>query len=115
MLLGWRRGWKTEVERSTRRRWRRFGPVGISGEEGFKDKLLGLIDKAGAKVRKRGSVAGAAVRAHGENEAERIIRMIGAELGLPKSGQELELLRKGDSRKVLCTALVKARTSDRCE
>ena len=39
------------------------------GEEGFKDKLLGLIDKAGAKVRKRGSVAGAAVRAHGESEA----------------------------------------------
>ena len=42
------------------------------GEEGFKDELLGLIDKAGAKVRKRGSVAGAAVRAHGESEAERI-------------------------------------------
>ena len=41
------------------------------GEKGFKDKLLGLIDKAGAKVRKRGSVAGAAVRAHGESEAER--------------------------------------------
>ena len=67
--------------------------------------------KAGGKIRKRGSIAGAAVRAHGESEAERIIRMIGAELGLPKSAEELELLRKGDSRKVLCAALVKARTS----
>ena len=51
------------------------------GEEGFKDKLLGLIDKAGAKIRKRGSVAGAAVCAHGENEAERIIRIMGGRAG----------------------------------
>ena len=70
-------------------------------EEGLKDRLLGLIDKAGARIGKRGSVAGAAVRAHGESEVERNIRMIGAELGLPKSAEELELLRKGDSRKVL--------------
>ena len=81
------------------------------GEEDSKDKLPGLIDKAGAKIRKRGSVAGAAVRAHGESEAERIIWMIGAELSLPKSAEELDLLRKGDSRKVICAALVKARTS----
>ena len=75
------------------------------GEEGFKDKLLGLIDKAGARIRKRGSVAGAVVRAHGKSKAERIIQMIGAELGLPKSAEELELLRKGDSRKLLRAAL----------
>ena len=81
------------------------------GEEGFKDKLPGLIDKAGAKIRKRGSVAVAAVRAHGESEAERIIWMIAAELSLPKSAEELDLLRKGDSRKVICAALVKSRTS----
>ena len=43
--------------------------------------------------------------------AERIIRIFGAELGLPKSADEMELLQKGDSRKVLCAALVKARTS----
>ena len=78
MLPGWRRGRKTRVERSTRRRWRRFG---------------------------------AAVRAHGESEAERIIWMIGAELGLPKSAEKLDLLRKGDSRKVICAALMKSRTS----
>lgn len=81
------------------------------GEEGFKDQLLGLIDKAIAKVTKRGSVAGAAIRAHGEGEAERIIRAVGAELGLPKSIEEFRTLRKGDPRKVICAALVKAHTS----
>lgn len=81
------------------------------GEEGFKDKLLGLIDKVGAKVTKRGNVAGAAIRAHGEVEAERIIRVVGAELGLPESVEELRTLRKGDPRKVICAALVKGNTS----
>jgi putative transposase len=81
------------------------------GEEGFKDKLLGLIDKAGAKVMKRGSIAGAAVRAHGESEAERIIRMVGAELGLPTGEEGLRALRKGDPGKVICAALVKGHTS----
>ena len=81
------------------------------GEESFKDKLLGLMDKAGAKILKRGSVAGAAVCAHDEKEAERIIRVVGADLGLPQSVEELRRLRKGDPRKVLCAALVKGRTS----
>lgn len=81
------------------------------GEEGFRDKLLGLIDKVGAKVMKRGSIAGAAVRAHGESEAERIIGRVGAELGLPESAEGLRTLRKGDSRKMICAALVKANTS----
>ena len=48
------------------------------GEEGF--KLQGLMDKAEAKIRDRGSLAGAAVRAHHEKEAERIIRIVGAEI-----------------------------------
>ena len=81
------------------------------GEEGFRDKLLGLIDKVGAKVMKRGSSAGAAVRAHGESEAERIIGLVSAELGLPESSEGLRTLRKGDSRKMICAALVKANTS----
>jgi hypothetical protein len=81
------------------------------GEEGFKDKLLGLIDTASAKLTKQGSVAEAAIRAHGEGEAERIIRVIGAELGLPDTTEELRALRKGDPGKVICAALVKANTS----
>ena len=81
------------------------------GKEGLIDKLLGLVDKAGAKVRNRGSLAGAAVRAHCENGAERIIRIVGAKLELPVSAAELELLRRGYPRKVMCAALVKGRTA----
>ena len=77
----------------------------------MKDKLLGLMDKAGAKIRDRGSLAGAALRAHDENEAERIIRIVGAEVALPGGAAELCLLRKGDPRKVMCAAIVKRRTS----
>ena len=71
----------------------------------------GVMDKAGAKIRDRGSLAGAAVRSHDEKEAERIIRIVGAEIKLPGSAAELELLRKGDPRKVMRAALVKRRTS----
>ena len=81
------------------------------GEQGFKDKLLGLMDKAGAKIRVRGNLAGVAVRAHDEKEAERIIRIVGAEMELPGSAADLELLRKGESSKVMCAAMVKRRTS----
>ena len=81
------------------------------GEQGFKDKLLGLMDKAGARIRDRGNLARAALRAHDEKEAERIIRIVGAVMELPGSAAELELLRKGDPRRVLCAALVKARSS----
>ena len=81
------------------------------GEHGFKDKLLGLMDKAGARIRDRGNLAGAAVRAHDEKEAERIIRIVGVKMELPGSAAELELLRKGDPRKVMCAATVKRRTS----
>ncbi len=81
------------------------------GEASFKDQLLELLEKAGANMRKRGSVAGTAVRAHDEKEAERIIRFTGSELGLPESAGELERLRKGDPRKVICAAIVKARTA----
>ena len=77
------------------------------GEQGFKDKLLELIGKAGAKIRDRGNLAGAAVRAHDEKEAERIIRIVGTEMELPESAADLELLRKGDPRKVMCAAMVK--------
>ena len=59
------------------------------------------MDKAGAKIRDRGNLDGAAVRAHGESEAERIIRIVGAEMELPESVAELELLRKGNPRKVM--------------
>ena len=52
------------------------------GKESFRDKLLGLMDKAiKAKpggTHKKTSHAGAAVRAHNEIEAERILGVVGA-------------------------------------
>ena len=81
------------------------------GEQGFNDKLLLLLDKVGAKIKKRVSVAGAVVRSHDEKEAERIIRIVGAKMKLPGSAAELELLRKSNPRKVMRAALVMRRTS----
>ncbi len=73
--------------------------------------MLGLLGKAGGKIRQNGSLAGGAVRAHNESEAVRIIGILGAELGLPDDPDELTLLKKSDSRKIACAAVVKARTS----
>lgn len=53
------------------------------------------------------------MRAHGESEADRIIRVVGAELGLPERKEELGLLRKSDPRKVICASVVKGLTSVR--
>ena len=60
---------------------------------------------------KRGSVAGAAVRAYGERAAERIIQAVGDGLGLPRTEVELCVLRKSDPRKVICATLVKRHTA----
>lgn len=73
--------------------------------------LPGLLDQAGAKIRQRGKVANAASRAHGEGEAERIIRVVGAEPGLPESMEKLQTLQKDNPGKVIGAALVKAHTS----
>ena len=81
------------------------------GEETFKDKLLGLMDKAQATIRKKGSHAGEAVRAHNEKEAERIIVLMGAALGVPTDRADLMLLKKGDRNKVILAAIVRANTT----
>jgi hypothetical protein len=81
------------------------------GKESFRDKLLGLMDKARSGARKKASHAGGAVRAHNESEAERILGVVGAALHLPPLREELILLKKGDRRKVICAAVAKGRTS----
>jgi hypothetical protein len=78
------------------------------GRESFRDKLLGLIDKAKSGSRKKDSHAGGAMRAHNENEAERIVRVVGAALGLSTQREDLMLLKKGDRRKVICATIVRA-------
>ena len=85
--------------------------TGISENRASRTSSWGLMDKAGARIRDRGNLAGAALRAHDEKEAARIIRIVGAEMELSESATELELLKKGDSRKVMCAAMVKRRTS----
>jgi putative transposase len=85
------------------------------GKESFRDKLLSLMDKAmTAKpggTHKKASHAGGAVRAHNENEAERILGVVGAALDLPLLREELSLLKKSDRRKVICAAVAKGRTA----
>ena len=78
------------------------------GEQGFKDNLLRLWTRPERKSVTEGV---SPVRSHDEKEAERIIRIVGAEIKLPGSAAELELLRKGNPRKVMRAALVKRRTS----
>jgi putative transposase len=81
------------------------------GEDRFKDKLLGLMEQVRSKARKKDSHAGGAVRAHNESEAERIIRAVGAGLGMSIEREELMLLRKGDRGKVICAAIARGRTA----
>jgi len=81
------------------------------GEEGFKDKLLAMVDKARARIRKPGNHAGGAVVAHRQQEAEQIIRVMAARLGLPGGTAELAKLRKGHPDKVRCAAMLRLRTA----
>jgi hypothetical protein len=61
------------------------------GKESFNDKLLGLMDKAKSGSRRKDSHAGGAIRAHNENEAERIVRAVGAAQGLSTNREDLML------------------------
>lgn len=81
------------------------------GGEGFKDKLLALFDKAMDRRSGKSSHTGNAVREHGRSEAERIVAILAKELGLPTNREELMQLKKSDSRKVICAALIKSRTA----
>lgn len=93
-----------ESMRALRRGW-------YLGDEGFKDKLLGLMDGTGAPIRKRGGHTVGAVRAHNEKEAERIVTRVGAALGLSTVRRDLMLLKKGDRKKVICAAIAKRNTN----
>lgn len=81
------------------------------GQESFRDKLLGVMDKAKLGFRKKDSHTGGAVRAYNESEAERIVGAVGTALGLSMKREDLMLLKKGDRRKVICAAIAKGRTA----
>lgn len=93
-----------EAQAALRRGW-------YLGEETFRDKLLGMIDKAkGVKPSGRKSPQGP-MRDHGECEAERLIEVVGTTLGLPADDESLASLRKGDERKALLAAVLRRRTT----
>jgi putative transposase len=81
------------------------------GQESSRDKLLGMMDRAKSGSRKKDSHAGGAMRAHNEREAERIVRVVGAALGLSTDLEDLMLLKKGDRRKVICATIARGRTA----
>ena len=55
------------------------------GDQGFKDKVVRLINKTGAETRQRGSFAATAVRAHHKNEAQYINHIVHTEMEQPLS------------------------------
>lgn len=81
------------------------------GEESFKNKLLGMVDKAKANIRKRGHHSGGAITAHNELEAERIVQVMTTHLGLPSEISELAKLKKGHPHKATCAALLRLHTA----
>ena len=81
------------------------------GEERFKDKLLGMVDTARVKIRKKGQHSGGALAAHNQREAEWIIRQTAGRLGLPVAVAGLANLCKGDPVKVTSAALVGLHTA----
>ena len=92
-----------EAQAALRRGW-------YLGEESFKDKLLAMVDRVRRGDKPRKARAGLA-SAHGEGEAERLIKEIGRVLELPTEKRKLERLRKSDERKVLLAAVLRKRTA----
>ena len=82
------------------------------GEEGFRDKLLGLLGKTAVRLRGKKSHAGGAVRANHQGEAEQIVSILAGDLGLLGSLEELKHLKRAiPGRWRVCAALVKRLTS----
>jgi putative transposase len=81
------------------------------GDETFRDQLLGLIEKGSKLLSKKGSHATAAVKCHGEGEAERMVVGGLEAMGLANAAGKLIQARKGDLRKVALATVVKEHTS----
>jgi hypothetical protein len=82
------------------------------GDESFRDRLLGMLEKSSGVLKKKGSHSPDAVQSHGETEAGEITRA-GERLFEIKSGEHEgePKLRKGDARKVAIAILLKRRTN----
>lgn len=83
------------------------------GPESFGQRIARALEPVGAAVRKRASVGGAAVRAHDEQEALRLLRQGSELLGLPSRKSELVGHGRWVAEKSLLAALVRRRTGVR--
>lgn len=79
------------------------------GGESFRKKVLGLLDGASEKLRRRREVDGAVRRSHDEVEARRIIAVGLEHFGL--RADDLPQLRKGDHRKLAMARVIRTRTA----
>ena len=68
---------------------------------------MNLLDEATHQIIKKGSVAGAVVKAHKESDAERLITRISEKLSYAVDKDSLEKERKGAWQKCLLAAFVK--------
>lgn len=91
----------TEALEALRRGW-------YLGDDGFRNRLLSMVGST--RLPRNGSVDSPVVRDHGEQEAERLVVAAAGVLGLPAGTEDLSKLRKGDKRKILIAALVRAKT-----
>jgi len=80
------------------------------GEDDFRDRVLDAIAAMPTPVRKKGSVAGAAVRAHDAAEAERLTMRAAAELGVDDSPAKLRGRARFPLEKALIAWLLRSHT-----
>jgi putative transposase len=79
------------------------------GGESFRERVLGLLDGAGEKLRQRREVDAIVRHTHDEAQARRLIVM-GLEL-LELKAEDLPRLTKGDVRKLALGRLIRSRTA----
>ena len=81
------------------------------GDDSFRDRLLAMVHKPGKTIRQRGSQTGPAVGAHGEWEAERLVKASMRCLDLCDGTGQAMPSRKGDPRKVALATLLRTHTA----
>src|SRR5882724_133583 len=79
------------------------------GGTGFRERVLGLIEKAGEKLSKAKEVDASIKRSHGEEEARRLLRRGMEHFGLEET--ELRAIKRNDARKLAIARLIRTRTS----
>lgn len=79
------------------------------GGASFRERVLGLIEKAGEKLSKAKEVDASIKRSHGEEEACRLLQRGLEHLGLEET--ELRAMKRNDERKLALARLIRTRTS----